>query len=135
MEGIASCDADGCGRARDTRGHDREDCAGDRGEVLGSDRGELPCPHAPNASISSPGGRRVEGDMGRLEEGSLEFITQTDATGLRAGGRQDIDDNNNKRVKVEEAPMAMEVAGTEGEAADDNGEYAIDGGDGGSTSL
>ena len=30
MEGVASFDADGHGRARDTRGHDGEDCAGDR---------------------------------------------------------------------------------------------------------
>ena len=31
---------------------------------------------------------------------------------------------------MEEAPRAMEVAGMEGEAADDDGEYGIDGGDG-----
>ena len=36
---------------------------------------------------------------------------------------------------MEEAPRAMEVAGMKGEAADDNGEYGIDGGDGGSPSL
>ena len=49
MEGIASCDADVCGRARDPRGHDGEDCSGDRGEVVGSDGGEPPCPHPHDA--------------------------------------------------------------------------------------
>ena len=73
--------------------------------------------------------------MKRLEEGSLEFLPQTDAAGLRAVGRQDIDDNNNEIVEVEEALRAMEVTGMEGEAADDDGEYGICGGDGGSTSL
>ena len=36
---------------------------------------------------------------------------------------------------MEEAARAMEVAGTEGEAADDDGEDGIDAGDGGSPSL
>ena len=69
----------------------------------------------------------------KIEEGgSLEFPPQNYAAGLRAGGRRDINDNKNEIVEVEEAPRAMEVAGMEGEAADDNGEYGIDGGDGGS---
>ena len=67
MEGIASCDADGRVRARDPRGHGGEDCAGDRGEVVGSYGGERPCPHPPDASIFSPGGRGVKGDMKRVE--------------------------------------------------------------------
>ena len=67
-----------------------------------------------------------------MEEGSLEFLPQTDAAGLRAGGRRDIEENKNERVEVEETPRAMEVAGMEGESADDNGEDVIDGGDGGS---
>ena len=70
-----------------------------------------------------------------VEEGYLEFLPQTDAAGLRAGGRQDIDDNNNERVEVEEAPRSMEVAGMEGNKADDYGEDGIDGCDGGSPSL
>ena len=32
---------------------------------------------------------------------------------------------------MEEAPRAMEVMGMEGEVDDDDGEYGIDGGDGG----
>ena len=56
-----------------------------------------------------------------MEEGSLEFLPQTDAAGLRAGGRRDIDDNKNERVEVEEASREMEVAGMEGEADDDDG--------------
>ena len=135
-EGIDSCDEDGCSRARDPRGHDGEDCAGDRGEVVGSEGGEPPCPHPTDVSISSPGGRRVEGDMKRVEEGSLEFPPQTYAAGLQAGGRQDIDENKNEIAEVEDAPREMEVAGTEGEAADDDdGEYGIDGGDGRSPSF
>ena len=55
-----------------------------------------------------------------VEEGSLDFLPQTDAAVLQDGGRQDIDDNNNERVEVEKAPRAMEVAGMEGEADDDN---------------
>ena len=70
-----------------------------------------------------------------MEEGSLVFLPQTDAAGLRAGGRQDIDDNKNEILEVEEAPRVMEVAGMEVEAADDNGEYGINGGDGLSSSL
>ena len=62
----------------------------------------------------------------------MEFLPQTDAAGLRAAGRQDIDDNNNERVEVEEAPRVREVAGMEGEAYDDDGEDGIYGGDGGS---
>ena len=61
----------------------------------------------------------------------MEFLPQTDAAGLRAGGRRDIDDNNNERVEVEESPRATEIVGMEGEAADDDGEDGIDGGDGG----
>ena len=41
MEGITSCDAYGRGKARDTQGHDGEECAGDRSEVVGSDGGDL----------------------------------------------------------------------------------------------
>ena len=63
IEGIVSCDADGRGRVRDLRVHDEEDCSGDRGEVIGSDGGEPPCPHPPDVSISSPGGRGVNGNM------------------------------------------------------------------------
>ena len=63
MEGIASCDADGRGRARDYRVNDEEDYSGDRGEVVGSDGGEPPFPHPPDASTSPPGGIGVEGDM------------------------------------------------------------------------
>ena len=70
--------------------------------------------------------------MKRVEEGYLEFLTQTDASGLRAGGRKDIDYNKNERVEVEEALRAMEVAGMEGKATDDDVEDRIDGGDGGS---
>ena len=92
-------------------------------------------PHPTDASISSPGGRGVKDDMKRVEGGSLEFLPQTDAAGLRVGGRRDIDDNKNEIVEVEEAPRDMEIAGMEGEAADDNGENGIDGGDGGSPSL
>ena len=44
----------------------------------------------------------------------MEFPPQTDVTGLRSGGRQDIDDNKNERVEVEDAPRAMGVAGMEG---------------------
>ena len=36
---------------------------------------------------------------------------------------------------MEEEPRAMKVAGMESEAADDDGENGIDGGDGGSPSL
>ena len=135
MEEIASCDADGCGSARDPRLHDGEDCAGDRGELVGSDGGEPPYPHPPDASIYSPGGRGVKGDMKRVVEGYMEFLPQTDASGLRAGVSQNVDDNKNERVGFEEAPRAMEVAGMEGEAADYDGEGGIDGGDGGSPSL
>ena len=42
MEGVASFDADGRGRAHDPRGHYGEDYASDRGEVVGSDKGEPP---------------------------------------------------------------------------------------------
>ena len=77
MEGIASCDIDGRGRARDIRGHEGEDCAGDISEVVGSEGSEPPCPHTPDASISSPGVRGVEGEMKIVEEGSLEFLPQT----------------------------------------------------------
>ena len=73
--------------------------------------------------------------MKRVKEGSLDFLIQTDTVGLQASGRRDIDDNNNERVEVEEAPRAMEFAGMEGEADDDTGEDGIDGGDGGSPSL
>ena len=38
-------------------------------------------------------------------------------------------------MEVEEASRVMEVTGMEGKAADDYGEYGIDGDDGGSTSL
>ena len=103
MERIASSYADGRGRPRDTQGHDREGCAGDRGDVVGSDGSEPPFPHQPDASISSPGGRQLKGDMKIVEEDSLEFLPQTDASGFRASGRWDIDDNNNKIVEVEEA--------------------------------
>ena len=65
-----------------------------------------------------------------LEEVSLEFLPQTDAAGLRAGGRRDIDENKNERVEVEEAPRVREVAGMEGEAGDEDEGYGIDGGDG-----
>ena len=135
MEWIDSCDADIRIRERNPRGHDGDDCTGDRGEVLGSDGGEPPCPHPPDASIYSPGGRGVKRDIKIVEEGPLEFLPQTDAAGLQAGGRQDIDDNKNEGVEVEEAPRAMDVAGMEGEAAGDDGEDGIDGGDGGSPSL
>ena len=73
--------------------------------------------------------------MKRVEEVSLKFLPQNDAAGLRAGGRQDIDDNKNERVEVEEAHRVMEVAGMEGEANDDCGEDGIDGGDGESPSF
>ena len=131
MEGISSCDADGRGRARDPWGHDGKDCAGDRGEFVGSGGGDPTCPYPPDALIYSPGGRGVEGDTKRVEEGSMEFLTQTDAARLQAGGRRDTDDNKNEIVEVEEAPRAMEVVGIEGETADDDGEDGIDGGDGG----
>ena len=65
----------------------------------------------------------------------MDFLPQTDAATLRAGGRRDIDDNKNERVEVEEAQRAIEVAGMEGKTSDDNGEDGIDGGDGGSPSL
>ena len=98
MESIDSFDSDGRGRARDIQGHDGEDCAGDRGEVVGSDGGETPCPHPHYASIPPPSCRGVEGDMEIVEEGSLKFLPQTDAARLRAGGRRDINDNKNERV-------------------------------------
>ena len=59
--------------------------------------------------------------MKRVEEGSLEFLPQTDMAVLRSGGMRDIDYNKNERVEVEESPRAMEVAGMEGDAADDDG--------------
>ena len=132
MEGIASCDADFRSRARDPWGHDEEDCTGDRGEVVGSDGGDPPCPHTPDASSYSPGGRGVKGDMKIVEEGSMDFLPQTYAAELRAGGRQDIDDNKNEKVEVEEALREMEGVGMEGEAADYYGKHGIDGGDEGS---
>ena len=135
MGEIHSRDEDGCYRASDTRDHDGEDCTGDRGEVEGSDGGDPPCPHPSDASIYSPDGRGVGGDTKRVEDGSLELLPQTDASGLRDGRRQDIDYNNNERVEVEEALMEMEVAGMEREADNDDGEYGIDGGDGVSPSL
>ena len=113
MDGIASCDADFRSRAHDIQGHYGVDCAGDRGEVVGSDGGEPPFPHPPDASIYSPVDREAEGDMEIVEEGYLEFLPQTDAAGLQAGRRRDIDDNKNKRVEVEEASRAMEVVGME----------------------
>ena len=67
MEGIDSCGADGRGRTRDPQGHYGEDCAGDRGKVVGSDGGDPPCPHPPDASVSSPGVRAVEGNMKMVE--------------------------------------------------------------------
>ena len=82
MEVVASCDTYGHGRARDPRGHDRADCAGDRGEVVGSDGGDPPFPHPPDAYIYYPGGREVKGNMKRVEEGYLEFLPQTDASRL-----------------------------------------------------
>ena len=63
IEGIASCDADGRVRARDPWVHEGENYSGYRGGVVVSDGSEPPCPHPPDASISSPGGRGVEGDM------------------------------------------------------------------------
>ena len=63
--------------------------------------------------------------MKRLEEGSLEFLPQTDAAGSRASRKRDIDDNKNERLEVEEAPRVMEVAGMEGEAADDDGNMEL----------
>ena len=135
MEGIDSCDAYGHGRARDIQGHDGEDCAKYRSEFVGSDGGEPPFPQPPDSSIYPHGGRRVDSDMKRLEEGSMDFLHQTDASVLRSGGRQDIDDNKNEIVEVEEAPRAMEVAGMEVEAADGHGEDGIDSCDGSSPSL
>ena len=67
MEGIASCDAYGRSRARDPRGHDEEECSRDRGEVVRSDVGEPSCPHPPDASISYPGDKGVEGNMKIVE--------------------------------------------------------------------
>ena len=131
MEVIASCDADGRSRERDPQDYDEEDYARDRGEAVGRDGGDPPCSHPSDASISSHGGRGVKGDMKRVEDGSLEFLPQTDVDGLQAGVRRDIDDNENERVEVEEAPRVMEVTWMEGEAADNFGEYGIDGGDGG----
>ena len=125
MGGIDIFDADGRGRARDARGHYGEYCARDRGEVVGIDVGEPPFPHPPNASISSPSGIGVEGDMKIVEGVSLEFLPQTDAVRLVAGGRRDIDDNNNERLEVEEAPREMEVAGMESKAAGGDGEDGI----------
>ena len=97
-EGISSCDADGRGRARDPWGHDGEDCARERGEVVGNGGGEPTFPHPHDASMSPPGDRGVGSDIKRVEEVSLEFLPQTDAAGLRAGGRRNIDDNKNERV-------------------------------------
>ena len=74
MEEIDSCDVDGRGRSRDTQGYDGEDYTRDRGEVVGSDRGEPPCAHPPDSSISYTSGRLVKGDMKIVEEGSLEFL-------------------------------------------------------------
>ena len=74
MEDIASCDSDGCSRARYPQGHEREECAGDRGEFVGSDGGDPTCPHPPDASTYSPGGKGVEDDMKGAEEGSLELL-------------------------------------------------------------
>ena len=71
MEGIDSCDEDGHGRAHVPQGHDGENCAGDRGEVIGIDVGDPPCPHPPDAYISFPGGIWVKGDIKRVEEDSL----------------------------------------------------------------
>ena len=82
IEGIASCDADGRVRESDPRVHGREDCARDRGEVVGSDRCKPPFHHPHDASISSPGGIGAEGDIKIVEEVSLEFLPQTDAAGL-----------------------------------------------------
>ena len=82
MMGISSCDAYGRVRARDPWGHDGEDCSGNIGEVVGSDRGDPPFPHPPDASISPRGGRGVEGEMKRMEEGYLEFLPQTAAARL-----------------------------------------------------
>ena len=65
-----------------------------------------------------------------VEEGSMEFLPQTDASGLRAGGKQDIDENKNERVEVKEALRAMDISGMEGEAGDEDEGYGIDGGDG-----
>ena len=59
--------------------------------------------------------------MKRVEEGSLECLTQNDVAGLRAGGRRGIDDNKNERVEVEGVPRVTEVAGVEGKAADEDG--------------
>ena len=42
-------------------------------------------------------------DVKRVEEGSMEFLPQTDAAELRSSGRRDIDDNKNERMEVEEA--------------------------------
>ena len=70
-----------------------------------------------------------------MEEGSLEFLPQTDAAGLRDGGRRDIDDNKNEILELEESPRAMEFAGMEGEEDYEDGEDGIDGGDVGSPSL
>ena len=69
--------------------------------------------------------------MKRVQEGSLEFLPQTDADELRASGRQDIDKNKIEIVEVEEAPRVMDVAGMEGETVDDDGEDGIYCGDGG----
>ena len=64
MEGIASCDADGRGKARDPRVHDGEYCTRDRGEVVGSDGADPPFPHP-------SGVRGVKGDMKIVEESYL----------------------------------------------------------------
>ena len=71
MKGIPSSDADGRSRARDPRVHDGEDCARDRGEVVGGEGGDNPFPQPPDASKSSNGGRGVKGNIKRVEEGSL----------------------------------------------------------------
>ena len=56
-----------------------------------------------------------------MEDYSLEFLPQTDVTGLRASGRRDIHGNKNEIVEVGEATRAMEVAGMEVDAPVDDG--------------
>ena len=65
-----------------------------------SDASETPLPYPPDVSIYSSGGRGVKGDIKRVEEGYLKLLPLTNAAGLLAGGRRDIDDNKNKRVEV-----------------------------------
>ena len=73
MYGNGICDVYICGRSHTTWDHGIKYITGDRGEVVGSDVGEPPCPHPSYHLILSIIGTGTWGDIKKSEEGYLVF--------------------------------------------------------------